>query len=85
MATIKGQGDTAERLGITVPVLVTGSFSSPQFTPDLKGVAQETLEKALKDPDALRELLPGKRSQRGDLGGIVEKAKDLLKGFRPGR
>lgn len=85
VATIKGQGDTAQRLGITIPVLVTGSFSSPQFAPDLKGVAQETLEKALKDPDALKQLLPGKGSQGGDAGGTVEKAKDLLKGLRLGR
>jgi AsmA protein len=44
VATLVGQGDTKEHSGITVPVLVKGTFSSPKFQPDLKGM----LEKQLK-------------------------------------
>lgn len=43
--TLKGQGDVKERSGITVPVLVKGTFSSPSFQPDLKGM----LEKGLRE------------------------------------
>jgi AsmA protein len=45
VGTLTGQGDVKERSGVTVPVLVKGTFSSPRFEPDLKGM----LEKGLKD------------------------------------
>jgi len=34
VATLKGQGDTEQRSGLMVPVLITGSFASPKIRPD---------------------------------------------------
>jgi len=38
VGSIKGQGDTQDRSGITVPVLVSGTFDDPKFAPDLAGM-----------------------------------------------
>jgi AsmA protein len=71
IGSLKGQGDTKQREGITVPILVTGTFSSPSFAPDMKGVA----EKAIQD-----RLLGTKEGTQG--GQPTEsKTKDLLKGL----
>lgn len=45
VSTLKGQGDATDRSGVTVPVLVKGTFSAPSFQPDLKGI----LEKGLRE------------------------------------
>jgi len=71
VGSIKGQGDTKQREGITVPILVTGTFSSPIFAPDMKGV----LEKTIQD----RLLGPKDASQGGQPS--QEKTKDILKGL----
>jgi AsmA protein len=69
VGTLKGQADTKEREGITVPILVTGTFSSPSFAPDMK----ELLEKTIQD----RLLAPKDASQGGQ--PTQEKTKDILK------
>ncbi len=51
VGSIKGQGDTAARSGITVPLTITGGWSSPSVTPDLTSMAVD----ALKDPAALKQ------------------------------
>lgn len=71
VGTLKGQGDEKDRSGIMVPILVTGTFSSPSFAPDMKGV----LEKTIQD----RLLAPKDSSQGGQ--PTQDKAKDLLKSF----
>ncbi len=66
VATLKGQGDTQDRSGLMVPVLVTGSFASPKVRPDLKGmlggagvpVDAEALKKAI-DPEVLKKSIIG--------------------------
>ncbi|CAN2039515.1 AsmA protein [Candidatus Magnetomoraceae bacterium gMMP-15] len=64
VTTIKGQDDTEKRSGIMVPVLVTGNFTSPEFKPDLKGMAlktvEEVVEEGLKDPSKLKETIKDK-------------------------
>jgi AsmA protein len=75
VGTIKGQGDTKQREGITVPILVTGTFSSPSFAPDMKGM----LEKTIQD----RLLAPKGASEGGQ--PLEEKAKGLLKGLPFGK
>ena len=75
VGTLKGQADTKEREGITVPILVTGTFSSPSFAPDMKGV----LEKTIQD----RLLAPKDASQGGQ--PTQEKAKDILKSLPFGK
>jgi len=75
VGSLKGQGDTKEREGLTFPILVTGTFSSPSFAPDMKGV----LEKTIQD----RLLAPRDSSQGGQT--TQEKAKDILKSLPFGK
>jgi AsmA protein len=74
VGTIKGQGDVKERSGVTVPVLVKGTFSSPSFAPDLKGM----LEKGLKEG-----TLPGMKSLPKTPEGLP-KTEDAIKGIFKG-
>ncbi len=85
VGTTKGQGDTQQRGGVTVPVLVTGTFSSPKFRPDLEGMLKGTLEKGISDPSELKKMLPGQTTQEGAQKPSEEKAKDLLKGLPFGK
>jgi AsmA protein len=80
VGTLKGQGDVEERKGLTVPVLVGGTFQAPKFRPDLESLARDRLPseqeiseiiKTGKVPDATKEKL------KED----VEQAKGLLKGL----
>jgi AsmA protein len=57
VATLKGQGDEKERAGLTVPLLVKGTFSAPSIAPDLQRIITQGLEKGLKDPSKLKEDL----------------------------
>lgn len=59
-------------------MLVTGSFNSPKFRPDLKGMMKE----ALGDPSKLKEILksPGSK-ETGESEPKEEKIKGLLKGL----
>jgi AsmA protein len=58
VATLKGQGDAKDRSGLMVPVLVTGTFASPKFRPDLKGMIQQTFKEGLPDVSSLKKLIP---------------------------
>jgi AsmA protein len=74
VATIKGQGDTAERSGLLVPVLVSGTFSKPKFAPDLAGVVKQQLEKKMLESGQGEKLLDKKeleKSAKGVLKGIL--------------
>jgi AsmA protein len=73
VATIKGQGDAEERSGLMVPVLVSGTFSDPQFAPDLAGMAKKQLEQTI--------LGTGKGDKPMDKEGLEEAAKGALKGL----
>lgn len=48
VATLRGQEDTKKRSEIMVPVLVTGTFSSPRFTPDLRGIVETQIQERIK-------------------------------------
>jgi AsmA protein len=85
VGTIKGQGDTQKRGGVTVPVLVTGTFSSPKFRPDLEGMLKGTIEKGISEPSELKKLLPGQTTQGGEQKPTEERAKDLLKSLPFGK
>jgi AsmA protein len=78
VGTLKGQGDTQERSGLMVPVLVTGTFSSPKFRPDLESILKQKIERSL--PDLQKQLLPGD-GQKGEPQDIGEQIKGLLKGL----
>ena len=78
VGTLKGQEDTQERSGLLVPVLVTGTFSSPKFRPDLERILKQKLEKSL--PDLQKQLLPGD-GQKVEPQDIGEQIKGLIKGL----
>ncbi len=77
VGTIKGQGDTKKRSGLAVPLLVSGSFSSPQIRPDLKGM--------LNDNESLKKMISGEGNTDEKIKSIKKDAKELLKGFSPGK
>ena len=79
VGTIKGQGDTMERAGVMVPVLVTGTFDAPKFRPDMEGILKQSIEGGVPKPDELKKLLPGQGGDKGDTKALEEKAKGLLK------
>ncbi len=72
VGTIKGQGDEKDRAGIGVPVIVSGTFTSPSFRPDVESLAKDKLKQLLQP------------SETGSTP-IKEKASDLIKGILPGK
>jgi AsmA protein len=85
VATLKGQEDSTEHAGIMVPVLITGSFSSPRYSPDLKGMLKKSLEGGIPKPSELKKLLPGQEGGDGAAESLEEKAKGLMKGLPLGQ
>jgi AsmA protein len=75
VATIKGQGDTVERSGIMVPVLVSGTFSQPTFRPDLSKAAQQRIEKEIFESKEVKKIF-----EKKELKPFEKEAKGLLKG-----
>jgi AsmA protein len=74
--TSKGQGDKKQRSGITVPVLVSGTFSKPAFEPDLKAMAEQQIEKEVFEHKEVKKLF-----EKEELKPYEDTAKELLKGF----
>lgn len=72
VGTIKGQGDSEKRAGITVPLLVEGTFSKPEYSADISEVVTEKdVIDAIKDPESAKKK-----------GKELEKTgKQLLKGL----
>jgi AsmA protein len=67
VASIKGQGAADQAGGIMVPVVVSGTFSSPKFRPDVSAAAKQKIQK---------ELLQSEEGQ-----SIEKKAGGVLKGI----
>ena len=84
VGTIKGQGGSMERAGLTVPILITGTFDSPKFRPDLEGMLKQGLTEGIPDTNELQKLLPGKSGDKGEAKTLEDTAKGLLKGFKLG-
>jgi AsmA protein len=76
VSTMKGQGGDMSGSGLAVPVLVTGTFSSPKFRPDLESMIKKGLTEDLSDAAGL-----GKKK---DESTSVEK-KAILKGLPFGK
>jgi AsmA protein len=82
VGTLKGQQDTKERRGLMVPVLVTGTFSSPRFAPDLKGILETEIGEKLKTPEGIMDILEGgDTSKEGTSVTDREKVKEALEGL----
>jgi len=85
VATLKGQGDTKERSGLMVPLLITGPFASPKVRPDLKGMIEGNLTGGkLPDTEKIKEMIKTKNLSGTEGGSIEEKAKGALKSLMPG-
>lgn len=76
VGSLKGQGDIQERSGLTVPIAVTGSFSAPNFAPDLQGAVKKEL-KGLGSSGGVKGLLPSQKNE-GD-GESTKPLQDLIK------
>ncbi len=79
VATLKGQGDTKDRSGLSVPLLITGSFDSPKIRPDLKAM----IGNGVPDAENIKQMLKTKGAAGSDGNSVEETAKGLLKGFMP--
>ncbi len=80
VGTIKGQGDEKERSGLTVPIVVTGTFNAPKFRPDVESLVKEQLptEKELNEMIKSGKV-PTERKEK--LKKDIEQTKGLLKGL----
>ena len=76
VASLKGQGDTMDRAGIMVPVIVDGTFQSPSFRPDLESM-MKAIVPDIKAPEDIEKAVKGLSDtikQPGELGKALEKA-----------
>ncbi|MEJ2726687.1 MAG: hypothetical protein P8175_19045, partial [Deltaproteobacteria bacterium] len=71
--------DEKERSGITVPVLVSGTFTSPKFRPDMKAILEKELKEGLPGTSDLKDMLKGKESQEGEPKSTEDAVKGLIK------
>jgi len=80
VATLKGQGDSKKRSGLMVPVLITGSFSSPKIRPDLKGMIDtDALSK-----EGLKSILGTKEDQGNSTESTTKGVEKQIKSLLPG-
>lgn len=85
VGTLKGQGDAKERSGITVPVLVSGTFSSPKFRPDMKAILDKELKRGLPSSSEMTDMLKGKESKEGEPTSPEDAVKGLIKSLPFGK
>ncbi|MCF8052995.1 MAG: AsmA family protein [Desulfobacterales bacterium] len=78
-----GQGDAQGGSGLTVPINVSGSFSSLKFAPDLEGALKEKI-KELTSPEGLQKLFPSGKKEEG-AAKPEEQVKDLIKALPFGK
>ncbi len=79
VATLQGQGDTKDRSGLMVPLLITGTFDSPKIRPDLKSM----IDGGIPDAENIKQMLNTKGSSTGG-ESVEDSAKSVLKELMPG-
>ena len=80
VGTIKGQGDEEKRGGLSVPVLVSGTFKAPKFAPDLESLVKDQMLSEQELGEIIKTgKIPPERKEK--LKEDVEQAKGLLKGL----
>ena len=83
VGTLKGQGDDKKRAGLTLPVIIGGTFKKPTFRPDMEAVIEsEALQKTLSNVLGAS----GSGNEKTEASGkkapsLEEQGKALLKGF----
>ncbi len=85
VATLKGQGDTKDRSGLLIPLLITGTYAQPKIRPDLEAMVGNQLP---TDAEGIKSLIQGKGSstesgtqKTGTDEKPEDKAKSLIKGL----
>ena len=76
VTTRKADKKKMKRSEVKVPVLVSGTFSSPKFRPDLKAVAKDNLEKEVFESKKFKKIFKKKK-----YAPYEDAAKSLLKGL----
>jgi AsmA protein len=76
VTTGKEDKDKRKRSEVMIPILVTGSLSSPVFRPDLKGVAAQKLEEKVLESSKFKEIF-----EKEELKPYEEDVKNLLRGI----
>lgn len=76
VTTSKADMKKMKRSEVKVPVLVSGTFSSPKFRPDLKAVAKDNLEKKVLESKKFKKIFKKKK-----YAPYEDTAKSLLKGL----
>lgn len=76
VTTSKADKTKMKRSEVKVPVLVSGTFSSPKFRPDLKAVAKDNLEKEVFESKKFKKIFKKKK-----YAPYEDAAKNLLKGL----
>ncbi|MBW2252923.1 MAG: AsmA family protein, partial [Deltaproteobacteria bacterium] len=74
--TSKADKKKMKRSEVKVPVLVSGTFSSPKFRPDLKAIAKDKLEKKVFESKKFKKIFKKKK-----YAPYEDAAKSLLKGL----
>jgi len=85
VASLKGQGDTEERSGVTVPVLVSGTFDKPKFRPDMEALLKTAVPEVKQIKEEVKALIENRGDSREQVKEIKDKAKNLLKNFSFGQ
>jgi AsmA protein len=68
VASIKGQGSEDQAGGIMVPVVVSGTFSSPKFRPDVSAAAKQEIQKQILQTEEGQSI---EKKAGGVLKGIL--------------
>lgn len=76
VTTSKADKKKMKRSEVKVPVLVSGTFSSPKFRPDLKAIAKDNLEKEVFESKKFKKVFKKKK-----YAPYEDAAKSLLKGL----
>ncbi len=86
VATLKGQGDSKQRTGLMVPVLITGAFASPKIRPDLTGIDLKGMigGQGLPSTEGLKQVLGTKTDSKEQIESVTKDVKKQLKGLLPG-
>lgn len=80
VGTMIGQGDEEKRVGLSVPVVVGGTFTNPKFTADLESLVKDQMlsEKELGELIKTGKIPPERKEK---FKKDVEQAKGLLQGL----
>ncbi|MBW2591306.1 MAG: AsmA-like C-terminal region-containing protein [Deltaproteobacteria bacterium] len=76
VTTSKADKKKMKRSEVKVPVLVSGTFSSPKFRPDLKAIAKDNLEKEVFESKKFKKIFKKKK-----YAPYEDMTKSLLKGL----